>query len=73
MKFKPGQLLTWIARPDPNPEYLGLYLVLKPETEDSLWLMTLEGRFTESSHGADIVGEVCNDFAGYYLPIEQVQ
>ena len=68
MKFKPGQLLTWIAKPVPNPEYLGLYIVLKLETEDSLWLMTLEG-----ADGGDIVGEVCNDHAHDYLPIEQVQ
>jgi hypothetical protein len=68
MKFKPGQLLTWIAKPVPNPEYLGLYLVLKSETEDSLWLMTLE-----SADADDVVGEVCNDYAGDYLPIEQVQ
>ena len=68
MKFKPGQLLTWIAKPEPDPEYRGLYLVLKPETEDSLWLMTLE-----SADAGDVVGEVCNDYAGDYLPIEQVQ
>ena len=65
MTFKPGQLVAWIGSPT---KVTGLFLVLKPDTNDSLWLLTLQ-----EAVRSDTVGEVYNDYIEDYLPIEKVQ
>jgi hypothetical protein len=67
--FKPGQLVAWtgISR-DRTPSPVGLFLVLKPAPNDSLWLLTLQ----KAVH-SDTVGEVRSDYNEDYLPIEKVQ
>ena len=62
LPFKPGQLVTW------SPNALGIFLVLKSDTNTNMWLLTLQ-----KAVRSDTIGEVRSDYIEDYLPIEQVQ